>query len=174
MDLVVEKIIQANRFLSYSGYGNGCQAQDIDLCLLCGFGYEEDFVKPLIKKYKSRTEDPLSFAMTNRVLLLYASNGVAVDISLSGLPFEDEMIQRATSFLFSPDCSLITCSAEDLVVLKAFAERSKDWSDIEGIVMRCGENLDIDYIIKQLAPLVELKESPEIVEKLKKIIKESI
>ena len=41
-------------------------------------------------------------------------------------------------------------------------------------LMRCGKSLDIDYIIKQLTPLCELKESPEIVEKLKSIIAENI
>jgi len=84
------------------------------------------------------------------------------------------MIRRATPFSFSPEYSLLTCPAEDLVVLKAFAERSKDWNDIEGIVMRDGENLDIDYIITQLTPLCALKESPEIVEKLKKNVVDNI
>lgn len=106
-------------------WGEMRMTQDIDLCLLCGFGNEEKYIEELAEQYKSRIDDPLTFAVTNRVLLLYASNGVAVDISLSGLPFEDEMIRRATPFLFYPDCSLITCSAEDLIVLKAFAERSK-------------------------------------------------
>jgi predicted nucleotidyltransferase len=148
--------------------------QDIDLCLLCGFGNEKEYIEELTKRYKSRIDDPLTFAMTNRVMLLYASNRVSVDISLSGLLFEDEMIKRSTPFQFYPGCSLITCSAEDLIVLKAFAERTKDWNDIEGIVMRCGKTLDIDYITEQLTPLCELKESPEIVEKVKKIFTNNI
>jgi hypothetical protein len=31
---------------------------------------------------------------------------------------------------------LHTCSAEDLIVLRAFADRSKDWVDIEGVIIR--------------------------------------
>ncbi|MEE4354903.1 MAG: nucleotidyl transferase AbiEii/AbiGii toxin family protein [Desulfococcaceae bacterium] len=151
-------------------WGEVRMTQDIDLCLMCGFGNEEAYIENLIKQYKSRIDEPVNFALNNRVLLLSASNGVSVDISLSGLPFEEEMIRKATHFKFSPDCSLITCSAEDLIVLKAFADRPKDWNDVETIAMRQDSNLDIEYITEQLTPLCDLKESPEIIEKLKKML----
>ncbi len=129
-------------------WGEMRMTQDIDLCLLCGFGNEEEYIKDLFEKFKSRIPDAFAFALSNRVLLLYASNSVSVDISLSGLPFEEQMIKQATPFSFYPDCSLTTCSAEDLVVLKAFADRTKDWTDIEGIVLRQRQNLDTDYIFE--------------------------
>ena len=160
--------------LSVIRWGEIRVTQNIDLYILCGFGNEAQYATELTGTYTSRIEDPLSFAMANRVLLLAAPNGVGVDISLSGLPFEEEMIQRATSFLFQPGCSLITCSAEDLIVLKAFAARPKDWGDIEGIVMRSGKQLDTGYIIEKLTPLCELKESPEIVDKLKNTLERNI
>lgn len=148
--------------------------QDIDLCLLCGFGNEEQYIKTLISLYKSRVPDALIFSLENRVLLLYASNGVSVDISLSGLPFEEEMIKRATQFTFYPNCSLITCSAEDLIVLKAFADRTRDWMDVESVIIRQGKKLNTDYIIDQLFPLCEVKETPEIINKLKNLFKTSL
>ena len=151
-------------------WGEIRMTQDIDLCLMCGFGNEETYIKNLIKQYKSRIDEPVNFALNNRVLLLSASNGVSVDISLSGLPFEEEMIRRATPFKFSPDCSLITCSAEDLIILKAFADRAKDWNDIETVAMRQQGKLDVEYIKEQLTPLCELKESPEIIDKLNNIL----
>ena len=43
--------------------------QDIDLCLMCGFGNEEKYKENLIKQYKSRIDDPVTFALNNRVLL---------------------------------------------------------------------------------------------------------
>ncbi|MGE0085763.1 MAG: nucleotidyl transferase AbiEii/AbiGii toxin family protein [Desulfococcaceae bacterium] len=151
-------------------WGEVRMTQDIDICLMCGFGNEENYIENLIKHYKSRVDDPVTFALNNRVLLLYASNGVAVDISLSGLPFEDEMIRQATYFKFSPDCSVITCSAEDLIILKAFADRPKDWNDIETVAMRQNSKLNVEYITEQLTPLCDLKESPEIIEKLKNVL----
>lgn len=152
-------------------WGEIRMTQDIDLCLLCGFGNEEKYVKTLLKKFKSRITDADNFAFTNRVLLLYASNGVSIDISLSGLPFETQMIKRSTPFPFHSDCTLITCSAEDLIILKSFANRTKDWMDVEGIILRQGASLDTAYILEQLAPLCEVKRMPDIVTKLQDLIK---
>ena len=146
--------------------------QDIDLCISSGFDNEKKYIEPLLSRFESRVPHPIDFAMKYRVLLLSASNGVSADVSLSGLPFEEQMIERATPYSYSPDCSLITCSAEDLVVLKAFADRKKDLIDIEGIVMRQGPSLDINYIIEELTPLSELNEKPEIVAKVQNIIRE--
>lgn len=117
--------------LAVMRWGEIRMTQDVDLCLLCGFGNEEKYINHLLGAYAGRIDDPAAFARANRVLLLWSSHQVPVDISLSGLRFEAEMIKRATSFAFAPEISLVTCSAEDLIVLKAFAERSKDWSDIE-------------------------------------------
>ena len=153
-------------------WGEVRMTQDVDLSLLSGFGNEEIYVDALLSQFGSRISNAKDFALTNRVLLLLASNGVAVDISLAGLPFEQEMMERATSFSYSPDCSLITCSAEDLIILKAFADRTKDWTDIEGILIRQDSGLDFNYIIEQLTPLCELKEAPEIVEKLRHLLEE--
>ena len=46
--------------------------------------------------------------------------------------------------------------------------RSRDWADIEGIIIRQTGNLDWPYIHEQLDPLVELKEAPAILEELEK------
>ena len=57
------------------------------------------------------------------------------------------------------------------VVFKAFANRAQDWADIENI-LTVQRKLNWKYINKQLAPLVELKEEPEILAKLEKLRKE--
>ena len=57
-------------------------------------------------------------------------------------------------------------SAEDLIVLKAFAGRGQDWVDVERIIVRQTGNLDWNYIREQLGPLAELKDAPEILEQL--------
>jgi hypothetical protein len=152
-------------------WGEIRMTQDIDLCLLCGFGNEEKYIKTLIENYTSRISDAHHFALENRVLLLYASNNVPVDISLSGLHFEEKMIERSTSYTFHPDCELITCSAEDLIIIKTFADRDKDWIDIKGIIAKQKNKLDTDYIITQLTPLCEIKESSEILKKLQNVLK---
>lgn len=51
-------------------------------------------------------------------------------------------------------------------MLKAFADRAKDWVDVEGIIIRQSGVIDWSYVQAQLAPLVELKEAPEILRRL--------
>lgn len=150
-------------------WGEVRMTRDIDLNLFTGFGNEEKFISGLLESFSSRITDPRDFAVQNRVLLLHAKNGVPVDISLGGLQFEQSMIQQATHFTFYPLCSLITCSAEDLIVLKAFADRQQDWLDIEGIIVRQETKLDGNYVFAQLKPLCELKENALIVPRLQKI-----
>jgi hypothetical protein len=64
---------------------------------------------------------------------------------------------------------LTTCSAEDLIVQKLFAFRTRDTLDVETIVLR-QRQLDWAYIQAQLRPLAELKEQPEIMEALSKLL----
>jgi hypothetical protein len=71
-------------------------------------------------------------------------------------------------FRFPPDTPLRTSSAEDLVVLKVFAARAKDWMDVEGVIVRQGSSIDWSYVRTQLAPLLELKEAPELWDELER------
>lgn len=55
--------------------------------------------------------------------------------------------------------------------MKAFAGRSTDWRDIEGIAIRQQGRLDQQYILENLAPLVEVSDKPDQLERLRKILK---
>ena len=89
---------------------------------------------------------------------------------IGGIAFEDSAIQRATYHSYSPDISLKTCSAEDLIVFKTFANRTKDWADVESVVTRQSD-LEWKYIFEQLKPLADLKDAPEIVDRLEAVKK---
>lgn len=91
---------------------------------------------------------------------------MGLDIAFGGLPFEERAVARATAFEFPPHVALRTCSAEDLIVLKAFADRPKDWVDVDGVLLRQQGHLDWTYVRAQLAPLVELKNAHAIMEQL--------
>ncbi len=140
--------------------------RDLDLTLLTGFGDEVRYVDPLLEAFRARLPDMRSFALARRVLLLNSSTGYPIDIALGGLDFEKLMISRSTMHPFYAGLELRTCSAEDLVVMKAFADRERDWADVEGIIVRQGGKLDWVYVEEQLAPLSEAKESPEILDRL--------
>jgi hypothetical protein len=146
-------------------WGKPRTTQDVDITLLTGFGTEEPYVDKLLAHFSSRRADAKPFALQNRILLLATSSGIGIDVALAGFPYEELAVQRATPFEFEPGLSLITASAEDIIITKAFAGRPQDWADIRGII-RAQSRLDWGYITKQLTPLCELKESPETVDQL--------
>lgn len=152
--------------LALQRWGEPRETVDVDLTLVTGFGGEAPFIEALLERFEGRVDDPAGFARLNRVLLLRSTAGVGIDIALGGLPFEESVVSRATRFAFPGDVPLLTCSAEDLIVLKAFAARGQDWVDIEGIIVRQTGTLDWTYVEQQLAPLVALKEAPEILTEL--------
>jgi hypothetical protein len=152
--------------LAVQRWGEPRETVDVDLTLLTGFADETRYVSVLMDTFEARIDDAAQFAAVNRVLLLRAASGVGLDIALGGLPFEELAVSRASVFAYPPDIPLRTCSAEDLIVLKAFADRPKDWLDIDGIIIRQSPHLDWSYVRAQLAPLAELKDAPELLDKL--------
>ena len=139
---------------------------DVDLSLFAGFGHEQEFSDVLLKHFAARISDAATFARERRVLLLRSKKGVGLDVALAALPYEALVIERSSYFVYPPDVSLRTCSAEDLIVLKAFAGRGQDWVDVERTIVRQTGKLDWDYIREQLGPLAELKDAPEIMDHL--------
>jgi hypothetical protein len=155
--------------LALQRWGQPRETVDVDLTLLTGFGTEERYIQKLLQFFRPRIELAAEFARERRILLLTSAQGVGLDIALAGLPYEELIIERASPFMYPPDIELRTCSAEDLIVLKAFANRLQDWADIERIIMRQTDALDWDYTMAQLAPLVELKDAPEILAQLERM-----
>lgn len=139
-------------------WGEPRVTRDVDLTLLAGFGGEAPIVDILLAAWPPRIADAREFALRHRVLLLGTPAGVGIDVSLVALPFEENVVSRATDFSFGPGLEIRTCSAEDLVVLKLFASRPLDIRDAEGVVLRHGHLLDWQYIEDQLRPLAEIKD----------------
>ena len=134
--------------------------QDVDLTLLTGFGGEEAYVDALLSGLSPRRADARAFALAHRVLLARTKDGVDVDVALGAFPFEERSVARATPWSWAGG-SLLTCSAEDLLVLKAFAGRDRDWADVESILIRQHGGLNLDLVRSELAPLLELKQETE-------------
>ena len=154
--------------LALQRWGEPRETVDVDLTLITGFGGEDPFVRKLLERFEGRVDNAAEFAHARRVLLLRSRSGVGIDVALGGLPFEETAVSRSSLFAFPAGMLLRTCSAEDLIVMKAFAARSRDWADIEGIIVRQTGQLDWTYIYQQLRPLAELKEAPEILDELDK------
>lgn len=151
-------------------WGEPRLTRDVDLTLLCNYGAESPVVERLLAIFAPRMPDAREFALQHRVLLLRANSGIPIDIAFGSIPFEERAVKRASEFDFG-EARLLTCSAEDLVVFKAFAGRERDWADIESIVMRQTVHLDWTLIYNELAPLAELRGGNALITRLQELQK---
>ena len=156
--------------VAFQRWGEPRQTVDVDATLFTGFGNENSAIEWLLTRFSSRVEDALTFALHNRILLLQSDHGTGIDLSLGGLPFEQRLVERASLWTVPRHGTIRTCSAEDLIVLKAFASRPQDWIDVEKVIIRQGQRLDRSLILEELTPLAELKEEPEILDHTKRLL----
>lgn len=177
LSLNIQEICEAHQWpfciiggVAIQHWGEPRFTKDVDLTVLTGFGGEEVIVGELLKHFQPRIPDAGVFALKSRVLLLHDSAGIGIDVALGALPFEEAAVRRATKIEVYPDTHLRLCTAEDLIVMKAFADRPLDWNDVKGIIIRQGkEKLDWRYVFEHLTPLAELKEQPDIITRLRQM-----
>jgi hypothetical protein len=150
-------------------WGEPRMTQDVGLTLLMGFGSEEKLVDAWLTQFAPRGERAREMSLMRRVLLLEAKDGTGIDVAFGGLPFEERSSERASMWEWGKGKSLLTGSAEDLVIHRSFAGRDLDWGDIERILTRQYGKLDFDLIRSELKPLLALKEPPEGMDKLEQI-----
>jgi hypothetical protein len=156
--------------LAVQYWGEPRLTQDVDLTLFTGFGCEPEFITELLKHFRPRVDDPHLFFLHSRVALLYSSKGLGIDISLGAFPFEEDAVKRSKKVTLEKRAKVRLCTAEDLIVMKAFAARGIDWNDVRGILVRQGtKKLDWTYIHRHLDVLAELKEEPQIVTQLQSL-----
>ena len=157
----VQKVLDKQRWkycfiggLAVQRWGQVRVTDDIDLTILTGFGNEEKYIDRLLCLFRARVPDARAFAIENRVLLVADKNRFDIDISCGAFPFEESAVARARKVQVKPGTRLKLCTAEDLIVYKAFANRPLDWIDISGIIAKQTKaNLDWRYVFAQLTPL---------------------
>lgn len=97
-------------------WGEPRATQDVDLTLLAPLGEEAVPIEP---------------------------DGVPIDVSLGALPFELDVLERASRWRLSPTIDLVVCSVEDLLVYKLVAGRPRDLLDIDGVVQLRWRDIDV-------------------------------
>lgn len=148
--------------LAAQRWGEPRATQDVDFSVLAPIGEEQRALDILLPAFAARRTDARAFAVATRVLLIWATNKVAVDVALAGSPFEVEVLDRSSAWDFGQGAGVIMCSAEDLVIYKLIAGRSRDVADIEGIVRRQGAVLDVERIRRYGMLFAELTEQPDL------------
>jgi len=150
-------------------WGEPRMTVDVDATVLVRFGSETEAIEQLLAMFSPRIENAMQFGQRNRVGVLRTDDGIGIDISLGAFPFEQRAIQRSSEWEIPGYGKVRTCSAEDLLVMKCFAARPQDWIDVEGVIIRQGNRLNRELVLEELRPLVELKQEPDILERLESL-----
>lgn len=155
--------------VALQAWGESRVTRDVDLAVLTGFAHEEEKVKRILARVPSRVPFALEHAMQFRVLLCESPNGVGIDIGLAGFPFEEAMLNRSVVVELVPGVPLRIACADDIVVMKVFAGRPRDWEDVEGVIARQGPNLDWGLIETSLIELLDAIGAPERLDRLRSL-----
>lgn len=144
-------------------WGEPRYTQDVDVTIVLDQNKEDAVLLALVQRFKPRISDAVTFALKNRVLLLKSDFSVNLDISL-GLPgYEEEIIARAAYCDLGRGMRGIRiCSAEDLIVMKIIAGRPRDIDDVETILIRQKNTLDVDYVKEKLEDFTSLLETSDL------------
>jgi hypothetical protein len=101
-----------------------------------------------------RISDSLDFARQSRVFLLqHQESSIEVDIICAGLPYEHEIIAQAAPRDVAGHLVPVS-RAEDLIIMKAVAQRPRDLGDIEGIT-DTQASIDWEYVIHMAREFAE-------------------
>jgi len=184
MNSVLEAALEVQRYLSHAGerfcfigaialqrWGEPRLTRDVDVTVLAQYGEEGLCADRLLAVFRPRIADAREFAVRNRVLLVQSEGGIPIDIAFGALPFEERCVARSSPWALTTDAVLRTCSAEDLVVLKAFASRPQDWVDVESIAIRLRTTLDWTLILAELEPLAAVRDVPGLLDRLQQLRK---
>lgn len=158
---------QGVQYMVIGGIGNLVWGEprltvDIDITIHISDIKERDFIKKAGSRFRILVDNPEVFVKKTRVLPLELLENVKGDIIFAGLDYEKKAIERAVEVEISKNNIVRICTAEDLIIHKALSEREKDWQDIEGILLRRGNLLDKEYILKWLSQFGSALDKPGI------------
>ncbi len=104
---------------------------------------------------RPRIKDAKRFAHQNQVLLLeHAKARIDVDLSLAWIPFEIEAIERAEIIPFG-SARVPVAKPEDLLIYKLIADRPRDVSDAEQLLLLHRSRIDFLRVRRVLQALAE-------------------
>lgn len=86
--------------------------------------------------------------------LRHRSTDIKVDVAIGLSGFEQQVVQRA-ELLQIAGSEVAVATAEDLLLMKVLAGRTKDDDDVAGLIVAQGPRMDWEYILKTAADLGE-------------------
>jgi hypothetical protein len=124
-------------------------------------------VRGICSEMECRLPDPERFAEHTRVLPLVSRTATRVDVLLAAFPFEKHMIERARSRTIGGS-TVPVATAEDLLLLKAVSNRTRDAQDVQQLLKKLKSTLDREYLQKQLVELAKALDRTDLLEILQR------
>lgn len=119
--------------------------------------------------FTARVPDPVAFARELRMLLLrHEPTALPLDISLGALEFEERLIERA-SLIKIRRVNIPVASPEDLIILKAIANRPQDIADVDHL-LTANPHVDRSYIRRRLSGFSEILDRPDILDQVETLL----
>jgi hypothetical protein len=150
--------------LANAVWGEPRATLDIDVTVALEPEALDRLITAVVPLFQPLVPDPASFVRETHVLPVASEQGVRADLILGVLPFELLAIERATAISIQQQ-DVRFCTAEDLILLKAVSTRTRDLDDVQGILRRRIDSLDLEYLEPRIRELADLLERPEIVER---------
>lgn len=143
-------------------WGEPRATRDVDVMVMVPEEQFEAFVMGAVEQFRARIPEPIDFAMQTRVLLLETDDGVPVDVSFGVPGYEAEVMRRKISVAFPSGRSMEVIGPEDLIIHKCLAGRARDLEDVERILIRQGQRLDLEYVREWLREFTSLVEEHDV------------
>lgn len=119
----------------------------------------------------ARVADPLAFMRRTRVLLLrFQESAIDIDVILGGLPFEEEAVGRAEWHDLG-GVRVRLPQVEDLLVMKAIAQRPQDLRDIEGL-LDVHPGADVERVRSWVGEFAAATTMPDLVRGLEQLMEQ--
>ena len=145
-------------------YGAARLTADVDVTVDAGDRAPRELIAVLQRAgFTLRVADPELFIARTRVIpLVHGTSGIPVDVILAGAGLEQLFLQRAQVREIE-GVSIRVASAEDVVVMKVLAGRSKDLDDVRAILNARGADLDLVLVRRTLRELEQALERSDLV-----------
>jgi predicted nucleotidyltransferase len=134
---------------------------DVDLKVLTGERSVAELRRLVESEFGPYRRPGLGPAESPLIVSLEVPPGTVVDLLVGVFPYEEQAVARAVLVEFE-GMAIRVCSPEDLIIHKAIADRPKDWGDIEGVIWRQKERLDLPYIRDWLRQWGDALEKPDL------------